>query len=480
MSPEGSRVVSVDPAGVRVRELGRLESATIPGAEGAIEPFFSPDGRWVGFWQGGQLKKVAVTGGAPVALCAVAAAPSGATWDDDNTIWFGRGPNGIWQVSADGGSPTQVIAVEGHSANSPQRLPGRSRMVLFTLLKFGVLWDNAEIVTQDLDSGERRTLVAGGTDGRYLSTGDLLYVRGTTVFARLFDARALRVSGEPVPLVEGIAAPINVNNGGAAQFSVSRTGSFVYVPGALEAQKDLVWVDRAGREEATSAPPRGYTYPRLSPDGTRVAVPINNPGARVWIFDLRRSTLTRLTADPGTPAVGDNLGMMPVWSPDGHVIVFGANRSGQENLYRQAADGTGAVERLTTTSADQRPRAIAPDGRTLLLAERTDPTGPYWDLKTLSLDGDHASKPLIATKYTELNADLSADGRYVAYESDQSGRAEVYVQPFPDVEKGRWQVSVAGGTRPAWARNGRELFYVAPDGSMMAVTVQTQPIFSPA
>ena len=235
---------------------------------------------------------------------------------------------------------------------------------------------------------------------------------------------------------------------------------------ALGAQRTLVWIDRQGREEPTNAPLDGYLYPRLSPDGTRVALQvIGVQNWDIWIWDLARQTKTRFTFD----APPDQY---PVWTPDGRRLVWGSPRMGPSNLYWQAADGTGAVERLTESPNDHSAYGFSRDGRQLLLRE--EGTDIRETLTLLTLDGDRRMTSLIRTTFNQRNGEISPDGRWLVYESDESGREEIYVRPFPEVDRGRWQVSTGGGLRPLWARNGRELFYQAPDGALLGVPVAVE------
>ncbi|MBI3403251.1 MAG: PD40 domain-containing protein [Acidobacteria bacterium] len=250
---------------------------------------------------------------------------------------------------------------------------------------------------------------------------------------------------------------------GAVDFSVSRNGSLAYISGDAQGALTLVWVDRGGHEEPVGAPPRSYVYLRLSPDGQRVALDIRDQENDVWIWDFARRVLTRLTTDP-------SLDQFPIWTPDGRRIVFASSRAGAPNLLWQAADGTGGVERLTTSQGVQYPWAFTPDGKSLVIRD-TDPT-TLMDVSVISMEGNHSSKPLIRTPFNEQNAEISPDGRWIAYQSNESSQEQVHVRPFPAVEAGHWQVSTGGGTRPVWARNGRELFYVDPRGRIMTVPVQ--------
>ena len=229
-----------------------------------------------------------------------------------------------------------------------------------------------------------------------------------------------------------------------------------------------MWVDRDGTEDVLTAPPRLYVYPRLSPDGTRVALDARDDENDVWVWDLTRETLTRLTLseEPDT---------YPVWTPDGQRVVFGSARDGRPNLYWRAADGTGAVERLTESPNAQFPQTVSSDGTRLVLSENAPDTGR--DLNVLTLDGDRKVEPLIVTEFNEQNAEISPDGRLLAYESNASGQEEIYVRLFPDVDAGRWQISTTGGRRPLWGPEGRELFYLTEAG-VMGVTVETGAGFS--
>ncbi|HET9387613.1 MAG TPA: protein kinase, partial [Gemmatimonadales bacterium] len=475
ISPDGARVVYSANDSLSLRSLDQLQATPIPGANGAREPFFSDDGQWIGFFAGGQLKRVSVSGGAPVTLGAVAPL-FGASWAADGTILVGQGSQGIWRVPAEGGTPEMLIQVEnGEMAHGPQMLPG-GEWLLFTLRPSRASsWNEAQIVMQSLATGERRVLIEGGLDGRYLPTGHLVYGLKETLLAVPFDLGAGRVTGGAVPLVEDVAGTGGAL--GAVHFSVASDGTLVYATGDLlvggaGGLRTLVWVDRQGRETPLAAPPRGYVYPRLSPDGTRVALDVRDTQSApdIWIWDVARETLTRLTFDPGSDR-------SPAWSPDGRRIAFSSQRDGSlGNLFWQAADGTGAAERLAEGERDMFPTSFSPDASQILInvatGGATGGQGENDDIAVVSREAEGRETPLLATMFGERNAEVSPDGRWFAYESDESGREEIYVRPFPDVQGGRWQVSAGGGTRPLWARNGRELFYLVPPGRVMSVPVQ--------
>jgi serine/threonine-protein kinase len=319
LSPDGTHLIYVANNQLYLRAMDQMQATPIRGTEGGVtSPFFSPDGEWVGFYAGGQLRKVSVSGGAPVTLCE-ARNPYGASWGGDDTIVFGQRRDGILQVSSAGGTPE--VLVPGSSldglAHGPQILPD-GKSLLFTIGD-GSNWDDAQIVVQSLTTGERRELIEGGIDARYVSTGHLVYAlpsspvsfsfRGTLV-AVPFDAARLQVTGGPVSLVEGVALAEAAATG-AAHFSFSDTGSLVYVNSfEIERARTLVWVDREGREEPLEAEPRPYTYPRISPDGTRVALQIRDQEQDIWIWDFVRETLTRFTFDAGWD-------LYSLWTPDG-------------------------------------------------------------------------------------------------------------------------------------------------------------------
>ena len=466
LSSDGTRLVYSANQQLYLRAMDQTEATPIRGTENARGPFFSPDGEWVGFSSEGQLKKVAISGGASVRLCDAGSFGGGldARWGADDTIVFGQLGAGIMQVSADGGTPEVLIPLDtteevGHG---PQVLPGE-KAVLFTLGSYSG-WDDAQVVVHSLETGERKVLIESGKDARYVPTGHVVYVFDGTLLAVPFDVDKLEVTGGPIPMAEGVmTAPALAT----AQFSVSDTGALVYVTGSALAVRTVVWVDRDGREEALAAEPRAYVYPRISPDGGRLAVFLPDQENDIWIWDFAHETLTRLTFAPGAD-------LNPVWTPDGRQVAFASDRDGTPNLYLKAADGTGAVERLTESENQQYPYAFTPDGRQLVFLEMD---GRNYDLVVLSLEG--SPEPLLATEFSERNGEISPDGLWLAYESNASGQYEIYVRPFPNVEDGQWLISRGGGARPLWAPDGRELFYLAPGRRLMAVGVQTEPSFAP-
>ena len=473
ISPDGTQIVYSANLGLSLRPVDQLEATPLVGTSegvgggipGARNPFFLPDGQWIGYHVGAQLKKVSIGGGAPITLCE-ANQPWGASWGADDTILLGRGPDGIWQVPGTGGTPERLIAVEeGELAHGPQMLPG-GEWVLFTVRPAGTsVWDAAQIVVQSVTTGERQVLIEGGRDGRYVATGHLVYALNNVLFAVPLDLDAREVTGGPVSLVEGVRGA-SAGRTGAAQFSLAGNGSLVYIPGSAGGgQIELVWVDRAGQTQPVGADQLAYGRGRVSPDGTRVAV--DTPGEDnpdVWIYDLARETLTRLTFDEALDA-------FPLWTPDGSRVVFQSLREGG-GLFWKAADGTGEVERLLESSNAPRPYGWSADGR---LVFSQDPG----DIGVLTIEGDRTMELVLDTEFREDEPAISPDGRWIAYNSNESGQPEIYVRPFPNLDDGKWQVSAAGGVDPVWSPDGRDLFFQSP-GELMVAQVETEPTFNAA
>jgi len=474
ISPDGSRVAYVGGNGgqVFVRSLEHLDATPLTGLGAANGLFFSPDGQWIGFFNlNATLKKVAVTGGPPVVVCDLAGAlPRGGTWGADGTIVFAtNGPSGLMKVAASGGSPVALTTpnrAQGEGDHQwPEFLPG-GRAVLFTITSAGGELDNSQVAVLDLRSGQQKILVRGGSHAHYLPSGHLVYDAGGTLRAVAFDADRLDVgSAPPVPVL----SQVSTTSSGGGDFDVAQNGTLVYIPGGIQTvSRTLVWVDRQGREEPiTKAPPRAYLYPRLSPDGTRVALDIRDQDNDIWVWDIARETLTRVTTDPA-------LDRFPVWMPNGRQIVFGSDRggAGTPGIYLQALDGSGAVERLVEgRGLGLFPLSVSQDGAKIVLRADLATGGPVnRDLMILTMD-KRAIQPLIATPFVEHNGMIAPDGRWLVYESNETGQFEIYVRPFPNVNGGRWQISTAGGIQPLWARSGQELFFLSPLGEVMSVAV---------
>jgi len=472
IAPDGSRLVYVGNNGraLVVHSLDRLAPTLLAGLGAPSSPVFSPDGQWIAFFDGATtLKKVPVTGGQATTLTPLKGPTSGAFWTADDRIVFMNGDRsmGLLGVRSTGGEPvamTRVDATRGEVAHSfPRVLPGGNAMV-FTVSANGSA--PSQIALMDLRTGAQRTLVQG-SQASYVAPGYLVYAVGSTVWAAAFDLRALAVLGPPVPVLQGV---MTFAGGTGADFSVAANGTLIYVPQGAQAapHRTMVWVDRQGREQALATPQRTYLYPRLSPDGMRIAVAIGDEDNDIWMWDVARSRLTRFTFNRG-------FDLYPVWTPGGRRLVWGAvNEAGKPmGAYWQAADGTGVAEPLTRDPNAQYisyPVAISPDETRLVVREDRPETG--LDLAVVTLDAERRVTSLIRTRSSERNAEISADGRWLAYESTESGREEIYVRPFPIVDAARWQVSTDGGRQPVWSRTGHELFFRAPDASLVEVLVE--------
>ncbi len=467
MSPDGSQVVYATTRHLSLRPVDRLEAMPIVGttADGrAADPFFSPDAQWVGYQAGGQLKKISIDGGVPIVL-GDADRLWGASWGNDGTILFGQGGEGIWQVPDTGGTPEQVLAVAaGELGHGPQMLPGGEWMLLTVRPANTSGWDEAQIIVQSVVSGEREVLIDGGHDGRYLPTGHLIFARNGILFGVPFDPDLRAVTGAPVSLVEGVQDS-TVGLTGGAHFAVADAGALVYVPGRAGATEvELVWVDRAGQIQPLAAEPRGYTWARVSPDGTRVALDAQGEGnPDIWIYDLTRDTLTRLTFDDAADA-------FPIWTPDGSRVVFSSDRDGG-GLFWKAADGTGDVERLLENVNAPRPYGWSADGR--LVFDQTP-----GDIGVVAVEGDGTTELLLNATYRESDPSNSPDGHWIAYDSTESGNSEIFVRPFPDIDNGKWQISSELGFDPVWSPDGRELFFLGVGDALWVAQVETEPTFN--
>ncbi len=476
LSPDGRLLAFVANQGTEgrpllyLRRLGELDAAPLSGTEGARDPFFSPDSEWIAFFADGKLKKVSVSGGAVVTLCD---APNdrGGTWAEDGTIFFtprNLAGVGLSRVSSAGGTPQALTTPDPSSQEIthrwPQALPG-GKAVLYTAHSTFDNFDDASLVVHSLEGDTRKVLHRGGYHGRYLPSGHLVFMHEGTLFAASFDLDRLELAGEPVPALESVSA--NPGNGGA-QFAFSRDGTLVYQRGeGLGLTTSIQWMDREGKLQPLRAAPGVYNDIRFSPDGARLALDIlEGKNWDVWVYEWGRDTLSRLTFDPGQDSY-------PVWSPDGHRIALSSQRADQatENLYWQRSDGTGEAERLTETKNPQYPASWHPSGK-FLAFEQTNPQTSS-DILILPLTGDEDSgwkpgKPTVFLNgpFDESHAAFLPDGRFLAYSSNESGRDEVYVRPFPG-PGGKWQVSTAGGAWPTWSRSRRELFYRGDDERIM-------------
>ncbi len=405
-----------------------------------------------------------MTGGAPFTVCRVQGLPTGATWGPDDTIIFATTDTttGLLSVPAGGGEPTMLTkpdpAQNEQDHAFPSMLPD-GHTVLVTITSAGSI-ENTQVAVLDLKTGQKKILIRGGSQAEYVETGHLVYAAAGTLRAVRFDLARLEVLSDPVLVVERVLTKPLTN---VADFSVSRHGTLVYVSGGTSATtmlSTLVWVDRNGHEDPIAAPPRGYVYPRLSPDGTRIALDIRDQQNDIWIWDFGRQNLYRLTTDPG-------LNRIPVWTRDSKRVAFTAERDGVESIHWQAFDGSGTMERLSIGTQLQAPQAFSPDGTRLIFVA---PPAPF-DVDVIDLGANHNATMLLHTAANETNAEISPDGRWLAYQSDEIRPRRSYVRPFPKVDTALHLVSTGGGTRPLWSRDGRELFYLMLPGTIMAVSV---------
>ncbi|SVB97970.1 uncharacterized protein METZ01_LOCUS250824, partial [marine metagenome] len=440
------------------------------GSEGGFGPFVSPDGEWVGFIDvasGRRLQKVSIFGGPPVALAESVSSIRGASWGEDGQIVFGTNTSTLFQVS-DGGGEAEALTTleEGETSHTwPHKIPGREAVVF--VASRGTRLTTGQLAVLDLETREVTHLELAGVSPRYVSTGHIVYAaEDGSVRAAAFDVASLSLTGNPVPLVEGVM----VKPSGAAAFGISDDGRLVYAlgAGAAGSQVSLVWVDRDGREEPLSGlDPGGYESFRLSPDGSRLALDLER--SRLWTYDIARGIRNPLTTESGVSDTN------PVWMPDGDRIVFTRGNM----LLLIAADGTGDAEELLVRNGASQliPESWSPDGSQLLFTSIGGGRGAS-DIERLSMEGNRTAEAFINTDQIEGHPIISPDGQWLAYHSDVSGRQEVYVQRFPTLGD-RQQISTAGGRAPLWNPDGRELFYRSVDGrQVMAVSVTAGETFT--
>jgi serine/threonine-protein kinase len=468
ITPDGSRIVYVGDGGRRifVRALNQLEPVAIVAGTLLMNPFVSPDGQWVGYGEGfGVLKKVPI-GGGPAITIPIATGGfgllRGAVWLADNTIVFaghGRG-TGLLRVSADAGTPKPLTTPDANRNEFdhywPQALPD-GRSVLYTVLarNLGV----AKTAVYDLQTNTSADLLTGGSHAMYLRSGHLVYVAGGALWAVPFDAERRIITGAAVLVLKQLAS----TRSGAGNFAVSATGTLVYAhtSGYDPYARTLSWIDRNGKLEPLDAIQHPYTQPRISHDGKRIVyttatAPDNNP----WVLDVSRPAPTRLRTEAATD-------QEPSWSHDDQWVLFASNRGGgSQQIWRQASDGTGAPE----LQVDGISPIVTHDGMQLIFSKSSSPGDN--DIMQMALDGSQLQKPLVKTPANDLFPEISPNGRWLAYQSNISGRDEVWVRPYPNTESGRWLVSANGGRWPMWSRNGLELFYMAPNGALMGVQVK--------
>jgi serine/threonine-protein kinase len=452
------------------RSLDRLAIARIEGSEGAAHPLLSPDERFIAFFAAGALRKIPAEGGASVSL-AEARAPRGASWVKDGSLVYSPLYNsGLWRVPATGGAPVAVTTLDAakgeRSHRWPQVLPD-GRTVIFTvgLTTSPGDYDGANIDAVRLDTGERRTVLQGARMARYSPAGYLVFQRSSMLLAVPFDPEHFATTGEPFTIAEGVGGE---TSSGAGHFSVSAGGLLAFAPQAsIPNESVLVLVDRTGHETELPVPAASFRRPRLSPDGRRLAYSVGSGAASdddIYLFDLEENRSQRLTFGQGHAA--------PLWSPDGKSIVFTKGRSGEIGMFSKRADGSGGETPVRRTPGIILADSWFADGRHLAV---TDSQGTL-DIRMVDTGDGGTIVPLFASETAaEYAAAFSPDGRFVAYTTTETGTDEVFVETYPP-GRGKWQVSQVGGLCPVWARDGRELYFVAGD-SLMAVDVDTKDVF---
>jgi Tol biopolymer transport system component len=474
ISPDGSRLAyaALGPDGKQMlatRLLSQPRGSVLAGTENGFDPFFSPDGQWIGFFADGKLKKTSVTGSAPVTLCD-ASVPRGASWGEDGTIVAAlTNTAGLLRVPASGGTPQPLTQLRaGESTNRwPQVLPG-GQSVLFTSSPNLSNYEGASIELLNYKTGARTTIQSGGYFGRYLPSGHLLFVHEGVLFALPVDGSSMKPQGGPVPVLEDVAS---VSTSGAGQFDVSRTGIFIYRSGKAGPQIwSLAMLEGGGQGSSKVLPllskPGAYYTPRFSPDGRRLALGIESGnGVDISIYDVQNDTLSRLT-------FSGQVSFNPVWTPDGKHIAFQTRMGGKNSMFWVRSDGAGGVQKLIDGNLVT-PYSISADSRHLAYYDQSATSQfQIWTLPLDVTDPDHpkpGNPELFArSQANELQPFFSPDGHWIAYTSDESGSNEVYIRPFPETAAGgKWQISSGGGQIPLWSRDGKNLFFETLDNRVM-------------
>lgn len=450
-----------------VRSLTSLTAQPLAGTDEAIYPFWSPDSREIGFFAGGKLKKIRASGGPPQILCD-ATNSRGGTWSKDGIIVFTPSTvQGLFRVSTAGGNPEPASKLDvSRNENShrwPAFLPDGKHFLFWARSSLG---SEANVLyVGELGSLQAKVLIKSDSMAIYAS-GHLLFMRDQSLMAQPFNPGRLELTGDPAPIAEHVAI-----NGATARplFSSSETGALVYQAGETSGGWDLLWWGRDGKQAGAIPQSDRYLTPTLSPDGTRLAVSVftGNQGiGDIWIFDLARGTNTRLTFGPASQSA-------PIWTPDGKTVLYASTVNGSPHIYGKSADGSGA-QRVVLASSDvvEVPGSFSPDGRYLVYERRLTKSETGYHLWVLPLFGDGKPFPIVQTAFEEMEPAVSPDGKWMAYQNNESGRREVYITAFPG-GGAKWQVSTNGATTPKWRRDGKELFFLDASDNLVAVDVNT-------
>jgi len=466
ISRDGTRIAlsasSSDGPRLYIRDMNSASSVPITGSEGATNPVFSPDGRWLAFFAAGKLKKISLEGGTPVVIADGVTSPKGLTWGTDHNLYYAPSvSSAILRVSDSGGTPqaaTKLQADKGELADvSPDVLPD-GKTLLFTAFSGGNL-DDGMLVAQKIGSAERKVIVAKGTDAHFFAPHHLLYMRAGNLMATEFDAGKLEASGSPAVVVQDIL----MQPSGLAQYDVSGNGTLIYVNGGKQAvENSLVLAEHDAKVQPLPVKPNLYESPRFSPDGKLLALTVRLPDPDIWVYDIERGALRRITFAPGEDE-------LPVWSPDGKRIAFASN--GRQQAFMVAVDGSGQEQPLMKNESHFHLQSWSPDGN-LIAYERLGSSGQY-EVWMLPMGGDRKPYPYLVSQFHVSQPAFSMDGNWLAYTSNESGRAEVYVQRFPGPGE-KIQVSTDGGNHPVWSRDGKQLVYENA-GTLWATEVLVSP-----
>jgi Tol biopolymer transport system component len=483
ISDDGTRIVytATDSSGRHLywRKTDQLESNVIPGTKGAHDPFFSLDGKWVGFASGGTLLKALLGGGSPIPICEVGSNFAGGCWESDETIIWGSLGGGMMRVAIPGGRPEPItIPDENNSHRWPEMLPD-GKTILFTIWPSKhnemILYNTARIAILSLKSGDWKSLIEGGSCAHFAASpgagkGHIVYARIGGLLAAPFDSDKLEIKGAPIPVLNNIL----IYNTGSAPYGISREGTLLYLPWyqsdpTVSYNSTLVWVDRNGNSDPVSEKRNRYFTPRISPDGRRVALIINDIIARshIWIYSIENNRFNQLTFTGSEYA--------PIWDAMGEWVTFGTNRegtSGMKQIVRKLCDGSGEAEPVLDKEASLLPGSWSHDGKLLAFYEVNPVTQrDIWILNTQ----DGSTSPFLNADANEASPVFSPVGRWLAYTSNQSGQFEIYIQPYP-ATGAKYLVSVGGGMEPVWAPDGSELYYRNGD-MMMAVQITMESQF---